>query len=341
MKNLSDKFYIRPSLLLCFLCWHLFPVAVFSAAEKCPQKQILLQGGRFELGSKTSLFQDSRPTHEVRIEDFRIANFETSAADFVEFAKAQKMVFPFLSVLERESREQPCRPARGVNWFGAQAFCQAKGGRLPTEAEWEYAATVDVTGQQKKFHWPSGNKFPPIYGENEISGGMEFSEEEEDELLEEEDESEQEFSEENLDDTELEKLIASDDSDLDDESLEKLLAEVDEETGSNEEPSEYLHRELVDVHKAYMGLNSLQGMLGNVWEWVGDWYSFYPKSSDNHPAGPEKGFWKIFRGGSYQNVDLQNENSEAVLLDPTVRNRAKPEDKFAHLGFRCAWNVTP
>ena len=170
---------------------------------------------------------------------------------------------------------------------------------------------------------------------------MEFSEEEEDELLEEEDESEQEFSEENLDDAELEKLIASDDSDLDDESLEKLLAEVDEETGSNEEPSEYLHRELVDVHKAYMGLNSLQGMLGNVWEWVGDWYSFYPKSSDNHPAGPEKGFWKIFRGGSYQNVDLQNENSEAVLLDPTVRNRAKPEDKFAHLGFRCAWNVTP
>ena len=87
MKNFSDKFYIRPSLLFCFLCWHLFPVAVFSAAEKCPQKQILLQGGRFELGSRTSLFQDSRPVHEVRIKDFLIANFETSAADFVEFAK--------------------------------------------------------------------------------------------------------------------------------------------------------------------------------------------------------------------------------------------------------------
>ncbi len=47
---------------------------------------------------------------------------------------------------------------------------------------------------------------------------MEFSEEEEDELLEEEDESEEEFSEENLDDAELEKLIASDEGDLDDDS---------------------------------------------------------------------------------------------------------------------------
>ena len=50
---------------------------------------------------------------------------------------------------------------------------------------------------------------------------------------------------------ELEKLIASDDSDLDDESLEKLLAEVDEETGSNEEPSEYLHPPNLVFHSSF------------------------------------------------------------------------------------------
>lgn len=42
-------------------------------------------------------------------------------------------------------------------------------------------------------------------------------------------------------------------------------------------------------------------MHGNVWEWCQDWEGAYPGGSQTNPTGPNSGFLRIIRGGSFLN----------------------------------------
>jgi formylglycine-generating enzyme required for sulfatase activity len=77
--------------------------------------------------------------------------------------------------------------------------------------------------------------------------------------------------------------------------------------------------------------NSAEGlsdMLGNVWEWCGDWSGPYETGSRENPTGPEVGESKVVRWGSWVS------NSRGVRV--SWRDRFGPVLRDVYVGFRCA-----
>ena len=70
----------------------------------------------------------------------------------------------------------------------------------------------------------------------------------------------------------------------------------------------------------------LHDMLGNVWEWVGDWHGDYRGGTVTDPVGPKSGSIRVLRGGSW--------GGGAGYCRSAVRGRGSPGGRIFYLGFR-------
>jgi serine/threonine protein kinase len=76
----------------------------------------------------------------------------------------------------------------------------------------------------------------------------------------------------------------------------------------------------------------LYDMIGNVWEWVSDWYSatYYQTSPSENPLGPTSGQSRVLRGGSWNSLTTWNE------VRSFSRQYNTPTSANDLIGFRCA-----
>jgi formylglycine-generating enzyme required for sulfatase activity len=219
-------------------------------------KYVWVPPGTFMMGCSpgdSECYGGEKPSHQVTItRGFWISQTPVTASAYERFVRATGRGWN-LAIYSGRGHED--WPIANVRWDDALAYCGWIGGRLPTEAEWEYAARG--------------------------------------------------------------------------RSTEARYGNLDEIAWSNQNSGGQMH---AVAQKRPNGFG-LYDMLGNVWEWVSDWYGqhYYRSSKAQDPQGPPSGKFRVLRGSSWYAAPWN--------VRVSMRFRVNPTAWVIDAGFRCVCEV--
>ncbi len=141
-------------------------------------------GGTFQMGSNSN--DDEKPVHTVTVSNFALSQTEITNSQYCKFLNQRgnqseggvtwlDITSDYCQIEKRGGTYYPksgmeSHPVTMVSWYGAKAYCQWAGGRLPTEAEWEFAAKANSS-----YKYSGSNNIGSIAWYRDNSGGTTHS----------------------------------------------------------------------------------------------------------------------------------------------------------------------
>jgi formylglycine-generating enzyme required for sulfatase activity len=262
--------------------------------QSCPNGMVAIPGGSFFMGSDDGL-PFEKPAHQVVLGPYCIDKHEVTVREYRACsdsgrckragtanewpditAKERKVFDPLCNIREPEARAT--HPINCVDWEMADKFCREQGKRLPTEAEWEFAA-----------RGPDGRKYP--WGDEDPTA---------------------------------DRLNA-----CGKECVEWGLKNGVEQKAMYDADDGFPNTAPVGSFPKGASRYGVEDVVGNVWEWVADWYGPYGKDERNAPTGPTEGEERVIRGGAWN-------GSYASWVRPTFRYKSPFSKRSYGVGLRCA-----
>lgn len=122
------------------------------------KQMVMVPAGPFVLGLDQAGRHDNRPAHEVDLPAYYIDQTPVTIAEYGRFIAATGHPKPKILFPDGWPHDYERHPVTGVSSYDARAYAVWAGKRLPSEAEWEKAASWDWTSATKR-RYPWGDEW--------------------------------------------------------------------------------------------------------------------------------------------------------------------------------------